>query len=138
MKRTPSNATKWFYWFSLGVALLIAHALFSNVANIYSFVARVTITIMPFLIALILAFLLYKPAATIEKILKTKLKVKKGARVISVILVYILLGLLIYLFASFIIFLRNCTSSVVTFPSLGVSSSNFCGNDNSFDSSPIF
>ena len=35
MKKTPSNATKWFYWFSLGVALLIAHALFSNVANIY-------------------------------------------------------------------------------------------------------
>ena len=99
MKKTPSNATKWFYWFSLGVALLIAHALFSNVANIYSFVARVTITIMPFFIALILAFLLYKPAATIEKILKTKLKVKNGARLISVIFVYILLGLLIYFFA---------------------------------------
>ena len=98
MKRNPSGATKWFYWFSLGVALLIAHSLFSNVANIYSFAARLGNTLMPFFIALIVAFLLYKPAVAIEKFFTNKIKLKKGARPLSVLIVYILAGLLIYFF----------------------------------------
>ena len=98
MKRNPSGATKWFYWFSLGVALLIAHALFSNVANIYSFAARIGSTLMPFFIALIVAFLLYKPAASIERLFITKFKLSKIARPLSVLIVYVLAGILIVLF----------------------------------------
>ena len=100
MKKGPSNATKWFYWFSLGVALLIAHAILSNVAGIYSFIERMTLVLMPFFIAIILAFLFFKPASSLEKLLKTKLKMKKGARVLSILIVYVIAGLLIYAFAA--------------------------------------
>ena len=52
MRKGPSNATKWFYWFSLGVALLIAHAILSNVAGIYSFASRIALVLMPFFLAI--------------------------------------------------------------------------------------
>ena len=98
MRKGPSNATKWFYWFSLGVALLIAHAILSNVAGIYSFASRIALVLMPFFLAIIIAFLFFKPASSLEHFIKNKLKIKKGARVISILIVYVIFGLLIFLF----------------------------------------
>ena len=86
MRKGPSNATKWFYWFSLGVALLIAHAILSNVAGIYSFVSRIALVLMPFFLAIIIAFLFFKPASSLEYFIKNKLKIKKGARAISILI----------------------------------------------------
>lgn len=98
MKKGPSNATKWFYWFTLGVALLIAHTLLSNVTGIYNFLSRVTLVLMPFLIAIIISFLFFKPASSLERLLKVKLKMKKGARPLSILIVYVIFGVLVYLF----------------------------------------
>ena len=98
MRKGPSNATKWFYWFSLGVALLIAHAILSNVAGIYSFASRIALVLMPFFLAIIIAFLFFKPASSLEHFIKNKLKIKKGARAISILIVYVIFGLLIFLF----------------------------------------
>ena len=99
MKKGPSNATKWFYWFTLGVALLIAHALLSNVAGIYTFLSRLALVLMPFFIAIIISFLFFKPASSLEKLLREKLKMSRAARPVSILIVYVIFGVLVYLFA---------------------------------------
>lgn len=90
---------KWIFWFSFAVATIIIYKTIDSVTLIFNWVGNLFNLLMPFFMALLLAYILYIPSRSIENtIKKTKLKILKNhARGLSVIIVYILAILLIFL-----------------------------------------
>ena len=82
------NITKWFYWFTFAVAVIAVYKTFDNLPEITNFISNLIAIVMPFLIAIVLAYLFYTPAKKIENVLKKNKILKKKARAISVIVVY--------------------------------------------------
>lgn len=89
------SGTKWIYWFSLIVAVVIVYKILDNFTGIGTWLNGLLKILEPFLMAILLAYLLYIPCRKIENYyLKTK-RLKKRARGLSVATTYILAILII-------------------------------------------
>lgn len=84
------NVTKWFYWFTFAVAVIAVYKTLDNFSEIANFIGTVFAVIMPFLIAIIIAYLFYTPSAKLEVLFKKSRILKKKARTLSVLIVYII------------------------------------------------
>ena len=89
--------TKWFYWFTLLVAIVIVYKILDNFTGIGEWVAELIKVIKPFLMAILLAYLLYIPARKIEALYRKNGVLSKKARGLSVATTYILAILIIAL-----------------------------------------
>lgn len=89
--------TKWFYWFTLLVAIVIVYKILDNFTGIGEWVAELIKVIKPFLMAILLAYLLYIPARKIETLYKKNKVLSKKARGLSIATTYILAILIIAL-----------------------------------------
>lgn len=89
--------TKWFYWFTLLVAIVIVYKILDNFTGIGEWVAELIKVIKPFLMAILLAYLLYIPARKIEALYRKNRVLSKKARGLSVATTYILAILIIAL-----------------------------------------
>lgn len=89
--------TKWFYWFTLLVAIVIVYKILDNFTGIGEWVAELIKVIKPFLMAILLAYLLYIPARKIEALYRKNKVLSKKARGLSVATTYILAILIIAL-----------------------------------------
>lgn len=96
---------KWLFWFSFAVASIVVYKTIDSVGAIFSFFENFFSILMPFLMAMLMAYILYIPCKSLEKLIeKCKFKfIKKHARGLSVLLVYLLLILLIFIIFNFII-----------------------------------
>ncbi len=96
---------KWLFWFSFAVAAIVVYKTIDSVGTIFSFFGNFFSILMPFLMALLMAYILYIPCKSLEKLIeKCKFKfIKKHARGLSVLLVYLFLVLLIFIIFNFII-----------------------------------
>lgn len=96
---------KWLFWFSFAVATIVVYKTIDSVGKIFSFFGNFFNILMPFLMAVLMAYILYIPCKSLEKIIeKCKFNfIKKHARGLSIILVYLLLILLIFVVFNFII-----------------------------------
>lgn len=96
---------KWLFWFSFAVAAIVVYKTIDSVGVIFSFFGSLFRVLMPFLMAILVAYILYIPCKSLEKLIeKCKLKfIKKHARGLSVISIYLLLILLIFIIFDFII-----------------------------------
>ncbi len=86
------NWTKWIYWFTFAVAVIFVYKTLDNFNDISMWIGNLISILMPFFMAILIAYLLYIPCRQIEKLYK-KIKPKfinKRARGLSVITVYIL------------------------------------------------
>lgn len=82
--------TKWLYWFLFAVAVLFVYKTLDNFTAISTWFSNFLEVIAPFLMGILIAYLLYTPCRKIENLfLKTK-KLKKRARGLSIITVYIM------------------------------------------------
>lgn len=97
MMKQKKGISKWVYWLTLGIALIIAYKCISDFAGLCKFLGRITSVIMPFFMAVIIAYLFYRPAAFLEKIIGKVKILKNKARFISVISVYLIALMLIIL-----------------------------------------
>ncbi len=90
---------KWLFWFSFAVAAIIVYKTIDSVTAIFSWVGNLFNLLMPFFMALLIAYILYMPSKKIENgIKKIKFKIfKNHARGLSVLCVYILTILIILL-----------------------------------------
>ena len=84
------NVTKWFYWFTFAVAVIAVYKTLDNFSEIANFIGTVFAVIMPFLIAIIITYLFYTPSAKLEALFKKSRILKKKARTLSVLIVYII------------------------------------------------
>ncbi len=85
--------SKWLYWFTLAVAIIMVYTCATNFTRFCLFISRVFRIIMPFFMAIIVAYLFYRPVKFFENIFKSL--PEKLNRTLSVFLVYILAGAII-------------------------------------------
>lgn len=90
---------KWIFWFSFAVATIIIYKTIDSVTAIFNWVLNLFDILMPFFMAILVAYILYIPSKKIENgIKKIKFKfLQKHARGLSVIIIYILTILIIFL-----------------------------------------
>lgn len=111
---------KWLYWFSLGVAIIAVYKLLDNLGQITTWIVEFIDILMPFIMGLLIAYLLYIPCKKVEACFKNKKRskfIQKRARGLSIITVYIIALLLI-------IVTLNCVVPAIT-KSIGDLISNF-------------
>ncbi len=95
----------WLYWFCFAVAVIVVYKVISSVSSIFGIFGNFFQIIAPFLMAILLAYILYMPCKGIENALKTS-KVKflnKHSRGLSVFLTYLITFLIIFIVINFII-----------------------------------
>ena len=61
---------KWLFWFSFVVATIIVYKTIDSVFELYEWLTGFISILMPFILAVIFAYILYKPANQIEKWIK--------------------------------------------------------------------
>ena len=99
MNELKKNFSKWVYWFLFAVCVIIVYNIIGNFAQVTLSIGKFFRIISPFLMGMLIAYILYIPASGIEKKLrKSKLKVvAKKARGISVLIAYIIALIVIIL-----------------------------------------
>lgn len=98
--------TKWFYWFTFAVAIIIIYKTLDNYTQIKSGIANFFHIIMPFILGIIISYVLYIPVRNLEKLFKKFKKIKivsKYARILSVVMVYVIVILLLVLVCKFVL-----------------------------------
>lgn len=103
-KRRPIK--KWVYWFLFAVAVIAVYKTLDNFEAIGNWLKGLASVLMPFIIAILISYLLYIPCRKVENFyLKAKkLKfVKKKARALSVATVYLIVITIIAASVTFLI-----------------------------------
>jgi len=70
MDTKTKNWKKWFAWFIFAVAVISVYKLLDNFGDITTWVKNLISTLMPFIMAVILAYLFYLPCRKVEGFLK--------------------------------------------------------------------
>ena len=105
MGKERKELTKWGYWLSIVVVGIIIYKILDNFGNITGWLGGFLDVMTPFLIGILIAYILYVPCRKMETLLR---KTKKGliykkARPLSVILIYIISFILIVILMNFIL-----------------------------------
>ena len=105
MEGKKKTITKWLYWFLFAVEVIVVYKTLDNFQDIGNWIKELLDVLMPFLIGILIAYLLYIPCRKIENLYQ-KIKVKfiqKRARGLSVFTVYTILLVLIVISFTFLI-----------------------------------
>lgn len=103
--KEKKNWTKWIYWFTFAVAVIVVYKTLDNFKDISKWFGGLISILMPFFMGILIAYLFYIPCRQIEKLFK-KIKFKfinKRARGLSIITVYIIAILLISIIINILI-----------------------------------
>lgn len=101
MKTEKIMGTKrWIYWVSIGTILIIIYKFFDNFTGIGKWIANLFGVLAPFLVAILISYILYKPCSKIEKKLKKKIKHSRG---LSIFIVYAIVFIFLFFILKFII-----------------------------------
>lgn len=97
MNEIKNHWKKWIYWFMLGLSLIIIYKIFDNFTEVTEVLGKFFTILRPFFIGVFIAYLLYVPCKKIEDAYKKSKNriIKKGARRLSIITLYIIVFLLI-------------------------------------------
>ena len=100
MENKNRNWTKWLFWFSLAIAVVVIYKVLDNFGAIADGIKKFLGIISPFLVGILISYILYVPCKKVEQLYKKAKKVKfieKKARTLSILTVYIIVLLLIIL-----------------------------------------
>lgn len=105
MNEFKNHGKKWLYWFILAVAIIIVYKAFDNLGSIMGVVGKFFEIVTPFIVGIFISYLLYMPCKKIEiAYKKSKSKfVKKKARPLSILTVYLVILLLLVILINFIL-----------------------------------
>ena len=97
--------TQWIYWFTLGLALVIIYKTLDSFSDILNWVSGITDLLMPFLMAILVAYILYIPSRKVERLYeKVPLKfISKNSRTLGVLSIYLVAIVLIVVIAKFVV-----------------------------------
>ncbi|MBO5348684.1 MAG: AI-2E family transporter [Clostridia bacterium] len=94
MKKDRKVLTKWMYWFSLAFALILVYKILDSFLAISTWVSNLFSIVTPFIIGVIIAYILYIPSRKLESIYNKAKFIRKKSRLLSVLTVYILVIIL--------------------------------------------
>lgn len=97
------NGAKWIYWFTLIVAIVIVYKVLDNFTGIGEWLSNLIKVIRPFLMAILVAYLLYIPCRKIERVYRKSKLLKNKARSLAVATTYILVILIVVLLMNILI-----------------------------------
>lgn len=106
MKQKNNIWTKWLYWFTFAVALIAVYKTLDNFSEIGMWLANFFKVVMPFIIGIIIAYILYIPAKKIENLYKKIKKIKiiqKKSRLFAVLTVYVIALIILILIVNYIV-----------------------------------
>ncbi len=102
MDKEKKVVTKWLYWFTFAVAVIAVYKILDQFAEITNWLKGLIGVLYPFIMAIIIAYLFYIPCRGIESRLR-KIGIKKMARGLSILIVYLIAILICVLIIKFII-----------------------------------
>lgn len=108
--KKDNNLTKWLFYFSIAVAVIIIYKILDNFTNITDWINNLFKILAPFVGGILIAYILYIPCKKVEEALqKTKKKrlINKYSRGLSVAIVYIMVLLII-------VIIVNCILPILT------------------------
>ena len=91
MKKEKKVITKWMYWFSLVVALILVYKLLDSFNSIGMWVSNLMSVISPFIVGVIIAYILYIPSRKLEGLYSKVKFIRKKSRLLSILTVYTIL-----------------------------------------------
>lgn len=100
MENSKKKITKWLYWFLFAVAIILVYKTLDNFSAIGNWIKDFLDVLMPFIIGLLIAYLLYIPCRKVESIYKKNKKSKflqKRARGLSIFTVYLIVLIILIL-----------------------------------------
>ena len=102
--KEKGNISKWIYWFSLAVAVIMVYKFVDNFTQIGLFISNLLGILMPFLIGALIGYILYIPCNKVEECFnKTKSKfLKKRSRGLSILTVYLIILLILFILVNVI------------------------------------
>lgn len=103
MKREGKVFSKWMYWFSLVFSLIIVYKILDSFTSIESWFSNLLTLLTPFIVGIIIAYILYIPCRNLENFYNRFKYTKKRARGLSVLTVYIIALFIIVMAFRFII-----------------------------------
>lgn len=105
MSEIKNHWKKWIYWFMLGVAIIVVYKALDNFGNIMGEVGKFFDILGPFLVGILISYLLYIPCKKTEEAYKNSKNklIRKKARTLSIMTVYIIVVLLIMILINFIL-----------------------------------
>ena len=106
MKQKNNIWTKWLYWFTFAVALIAVYKTLDNFSEIGMWLANFFKVVIPFIIGIIIAYILYIPAKKIENLYKKIKKIKiiqKKSRLFAVLTVYVIALIILILIVNYIV-----------------------------------
>ncbi|MBP3707250.1 MAG: AI-2E family transporter [Clostridia bacterium] len=103
MREKRRSGRKWLYWFSLALSLIIIYKVLDSFSSITGWISRFFSVITPFVIGVIIAYILYIPSKKIEKLLNKSKILKKKSRGLSVFIVYVMLFAIIIMAIRFLV-----------------------------------
>ena len=102
--KEKGNISKWIYWFSLALMIIIVYKFFDNFTQIGEFLSNLAEILMPFILGILIAYILYIPCKKVEECLKnTKSKfLRKRARGLSILTVYLIILIILFILVNVI------------------------------------
>ena len=83
MKKEKKVITKWMYWFSLVVALILVYKLLDSFNSISIWVSNLMSVISPFIVGVIIAYILYIPSRKLEGLYSKVKFIRKKSRLLG-------------------------------------------------------
>ena len=68
MEKKDKSWVKWIYWFTFAVAVILVYKTLDSFNEITNFIRNLFNILMPFIIALLLAYIFYIPSRKMESI----------------------------------------------------------------------
>lgn len=106
MEKKTRTWTKWLYWFTFAIAVIIIYKTVDNLGQITNWIKNLLNILAPFALGILIAYILYIPCMKIESIYKKIRKVKiinKKARPLSIFTVYLIAFILLVILINFIV-----------------------------------
>ena len=103
MKKDKKCISKWMYWFSFALALILVYKILDSFTDIKTWFSNLFSVLSPFIVGIIIAYILYIPSRKFEQMYEKVKFIKKRARPLSVFTVYALFILLIIIGCRFLV-----------------------------------
>ena len=97
--------TKWLYWFLFAVAVILVYKTLDNFSAIGAWIKNLIDVLMPFIVGLLIAYLLYIPCRKVESFYRKTKKLKfiqKRARGLSILTVYLIVIIILVIGINFL------------------------------------
>lgn len=103
MNDNKKNIKKWMSWFTFFAGMILIYKLLDNFSQIGSWFEKFFSVIMPFIIGVLISYILYLPCKKVEELFNKIKIIRKKSRILSVFCVYLIVIIFVMLTFRFLV-----------------------------------